>query len=479
MLMPEIDLFSFRRGSVTAPAGCGKTQLIADTLKQHNDVKPVLILTHTNAGKGALEARLARAAVPKSSYRVWTIDSWAIRMISKFPARSGHNPEILKLENAGADYPAIRQAAWGLLSRGDVSDPLHATYSRLIVDEYQDCTLPQHHIIGWAAEVLPTCVLGDPLQAIFGFNEPTVNWEKDVHTQFPLIGVLETPWRWRNANAENLGQWLLGTRALLLEGSPLDLRDAPSEVTWVQLAAAPSEAHLQRMQAARTRAPMPNGTVLVIGDSTSPKGQRQIASQTPGATTIEAVDLRDLTAFGKTFVPGKANSLSVLVNFAAEMMANLGVAELNRRLESLTKGTARKEATDAECAALAYLATPSFGTALEALKAFENAPDVRVYRPEVLHVCKSAMQTAANGECTFYESVVQARERNRHLGRPTTRRAVGSTLLLKGLEADVVVVLNPAAMDARHLYVALTRGAKGLVVCSETPVIDPSRKPNR
>lgn len=98
---------------------------------------------------------------------------------------------------------------------------------------------------------------------------------------------------------------------------------------------------------------------------------------------------------------------------------------------------------------------------------------MRVYRPEVLHVLKGALQTANQGEYTFREAVVRARERNRHLGRPVARRAVGSTLLLKGLEADVAVVLNPAAMDARHLYVALTRGAKRLVVCSATPMLVP------
>lgn len=473
--MPELDLFSVPRGTVTAPAGCGKTQLIADTLKLHAAAKPVLVLTHTNAGKGALEARLARAAVPRSAYRVSTIDSWAIRMISRFPARAGHNPSILRLENPGADYVAIREAAWRLLCQGDVSDALRATYSRLLVDEYQDCTVPQHNIIGWAADVLPTCVLGDPLQAIFGFREPTVNWDSDVHGLFPRLGALETPWRWRNAGAENLGQWLLDARGPLLAGAPLDLRGAPAEVTWVQLAADPSAAHLQRMEAARTNAPAPHGTVLVIGDSTSPKGQQLIASQTPGATAVEAVDLRDLTAFGRSFDPGKAGSLVELVNFSAELMTNLGAAELHRRVESLTKGTARKEATAVEAAALAFLAAPSLGTALEALEAFESAPDVRVYRPEVLHVCKAALRVAASGECTLYEAVVRARERNRHLGRPATKRAVGSTLLLKGLEADVVVVLNPAAMDARHLYVALTRGAKRLVVCSQTPVLAPAR----
>jgi DNA helicase-2/ATP-dependent DNA helicase PcrA len=200
-----------------------------------------------------------------------------------------------------------------------------------------------------------------------------------------------------------------------------------------------------------------------------------VASQTPGATTVEAVDLGDLTTFGRSFDPGKAGSLLVLVDFAVEMMTNLGATEMHRRLESLAKGTARKVASSAESAALAFLTTPSFKTALETLNAFEDTAGVHVYRPEVLHVCKTAMQSAISGECTFYDAVVRARERNRHLGRPTSRRAVGSTLLLKGLEADVVVVLNPAAMNAQHLYVALTRGAKSLVVCSQTPVLTPAR----
>jgi DNA helicase-2/ATP-dependent DNA helicase PcrA len=106
--MLELDLFSISKSSVTAPAGCGKTQLIADSLKAYSGLKPVLVLTHTNAGKGALEARLDSAAVPKSSFRVFTIDSWAIRVISKFPARSGSNDQMLRLENSNRDYPAVR-----------------------------------------------------------------------------------------------------------------------------------------------------------------------------------------------------------------------------------------------------------------------------------------------------------------------------------------------------------------------------------
>jgi DNA helicase-2/ATP-dependent DNA helicase PcrA len=62
-------------------------------------------------------------------------------------------------------------------------------------------------------------------------------------------------------------------------------------------------------------------------------------------------------------------------------------------------------------------------------------------------------------------------KRNRLLGRPLPRRAVGSTQLLKGLEAEVAVVLNTEGMSAQHLYVAMTRGSMKLVVCSASPIL--------
>jgi DNA helicase-2/ATP-dependent DNA helicase PcrA len=61
------------------------------------------------------------------------------------------------------------------------------------------------------------------------------------------------------------------------------------------------------------------------------------------------------------------------------------------------------------------------------------------------------------------------------VGRPLPKRAVGSTLLLKGLEAEAAVILNAGALDARNLYVAMTRGSKALTVCSPSPVLHPAR----
>ncbi len=104
---PEIDLLKVDRGTVTAPAGCGKTHLIADALARHTASKPILVLTHTNAGVAALKGCLDRASVPTSAYRLATIDGWSMRLLTLFPRRSGHDSRILSVSDPRAHYPAI------------------------------------------------------------------------------------------------------------------------------------------------------------------------------------------------------------------------------------------------------------------------------------------------------------------------------------------------------------------------------------
>ncbi|EQM66774.1 UvrD/REP helicase domain protein [Aquipseudomonas alcaligenes OT 69] len=394
-----------------------------------------------------------------------------MRLIAKFPARSGHNPQILQLHQPNTDYPAIREAAMQLLQAGHLAQPLRATYARLLVDEYQDCNVVQHAIVSGLAQVLPTCVLGDPMQAIFDFRgNRLVHWANEVQPLFPAAGELRIPWRWRLAGAENLGQWLLAIRQQLQAGQPVDLRTAPAEVRWVQLNAG-TEVQ-QRLVAARTEAPNAQGSVLIIGDSINVQGRHQLTSQTPGAMAVEAVDLRDLVNFARNFDLQGANALAQLVEFASSVMTGVG-ANLRTRVESLRAGRARTPPTAAEAAAIDFVAAPTLGQALRVIDTLAEQHGARVYRPEVLYCCRSAMQAVVGGAADFLSAAIQARERNRHLARPIARRSVGSTLLLKGLEADVSVVLHPELMTPQNLYVALTRGARHVVVCSPTPILTP------
>lgn len=474
MAAAEIYLLRIDRGLVIAPAGCGKTQHIADALTRHDDSKPVLILTHTNAGVVALRARLDRAGIKPAAYRLLTIDGWAIRLITMFPERAGHNPTIIT--GPRPNYPAIRAAAAGLLKNKHINDVLAASYARLLVDEYQDCSIRQHAVVSFAAQTLPVCVMGDDMQAIFGFGDDALaEWEKHVCKHFPLAGELSTPWRWINANAEPLGAWLLNARKRLLAGTGVDLRTLPDHVTWIRLDGSSSD-HARMLDACRTQPPDGQGSVLIIGESTSPASQRRFASQTPGAVTVEAVDLRDLVTFAGKLDIKADGALAEICSFAEDVMTNVGGADLVRRVSTILRGAERREPSASESAAIDFLNRRTHDRVAALLVELNRETGVRVFRPAVLQACLRALAIAHGPNAkSFYEAAVQMREQNRLVGRPLPRRAVGSTLLLKGLEGEVAVVLNAHDLNAKNLYVALTRGSKRLVVCSQTPVLNPGQ----
>jgi hypothetical protein len=107
--MTEIDLLAIDKGAVVAPAGCGKTHHVLAAAQRHSDRKPLLVLTHTNAGVAALRGRLAKAGVPTSRYQLATIDGWAMRLVRLFPVRSREDPAILEVRNPSSDYLKIRR----------------------------------------------------------------------------------------------------------------------------------------------------------------------------------------------------------------------------------------------------------------------------------------------------------------------------------------------------------------------------------
>jgi hypothetical protein len=154
------------------------------------------------------------------------------------------------------------------------------------------------------------------------------------------------------------------------------------------------------------------------------------------------------------------------------VMTNVGVPDLLRRVGILERGTGRREMSDAERAAIAFKAAPSPASTIELLVEIGKDAGVRAHRPAVLRSAIKALQSCHGSEGnSFYEAAMRSREQNRLLGRPLPKRAVSSTLLLKGLEADVSVILDAGDLNARNLYVAMTRGSKRLVVCSDTPTL--------
>lgn len=362
-----------------------------------------------------------------------------------------------------------------MLKAGHINDVIAASYSRLLVDEYQDCSIRQHAVVYYASAVLPTCIVGDPVQAIFGFgDDPLADWEQHVCAHFAVAKQLNRPWRWINARAEELGHWLLEVRRKLLAHEPIDLRDAPGAVTWVQLDGTAAD-HLKLLEAGRVPPPGGTGSVLIIGESTNPASQQRFAAQIPGAVTVEAVDLRDLVSFARDLDVNAPDALDQIAGFAQSVMTNVGAADLVRRVNTISRGAEHREPSAVEKAALAFQRDRTHGRIADLLVEINKEGGVRAHRPALLRACNRALQMCAGSEGVgFTEAAIRVREQNRFQGRTLPKRAVGSTLLLKGLEAEVAVILNADDLDARNLYVAMTRGSERLTVCSRNAVLSPN-----
>ena len=469
-----VDLLTVDRGAVVAPAGCGKTQLIAEAVARHVGLRPILVLTHTNAGVAALRGRLLNAGVVSKAYRLHTLDGWAMRLVAAFPRRSGIGPTALNLLDPDRDYPRIREAAGQLLRSGHITNILRATFSRVIVDEYQDCTVLQHDVVGQLAQSLPTSVLGDPLQAVFGFGpDPLADWEDDVCATFPVVGELSHPWRWVHAESRALGEWLLGIRGNLLAGEPVDLRTAPASVEWVEL---DGRDDFRVRAATARRRPLNHGDcVIVLLPADRPQLQRGVARRTPGAVTVEAVELMDLIEFGSRLDLSHPSVVRIVLDFAKSVMTGVRVAALETRLGVLRRGTSRSPPSAVEEAAIALENDPTHRNVVLLLRELRSQAGARVFRPTLLGSCVDALQVCVSNGSSLVDATRAVRERYRARGRGLPRRAVGSTLLVKGLEAESVLILDADGLDARNLYVAMTRASKHLVVCSSTPVLHPPR----
>ncbi len=216
------------RAFVIAAAGCGKTHLLSEFVADERTGKQ-LILTHTNAGVAALRHRLTKQGVSSKKYSLGTIAGWSARLALSYPSCSGFIVE----EDLDPDWAMACGAASSVTDSKFGQRILRASYSGVLVDEYQDCTLSQHDLIQSIGRALPCRGVGDPLQSIFGFNEPCVT-EGDIRSSFDMAIPLQHPWRWEGEGANReLGAWLSEARAELISTGSVNVTSS-APVRWVR-----------------------------------------------------------------------------------------------------------------------------------------------------------------------------------------------------------------------------------------------------
>jgi AAA domain-containing protein len=471
-------VLSCRLGSVVAPAGCGKTDCIADVVKAASETGKCLVLTHTLAGVDSLRDRMKEKKISLRRVDLETIAGWSLRFARAFPQRSG----LVVQEPRGQEWSAVYGAAAQLIHGGFITSVLKASYQRVLVDEYQDCTVEQHALIGALSKHLPTCIFGDHLQAIFGFrDEELVDW-KTVTADFPPIGTLSEPWRWKRVRNDKLGRWLIGIRDQLEKSNRVNLATAPVCVSRI----APQSANPQDVLKANISAGWrPNikdsETLIVIGDKASELVRGSLASKLK-CSAIEPVACRTLGDFLGAFgaCAGKSR-LSLVLDFAVKTMTGISKTPFQRRVVRRSEGwRPRNKPTELELAALDVLASDDLLHVLRLLECLRRRPRVVVFRRELLFALQSTLKLVVNGDQSSLEDAAwHVQNKMRHAGRRLAQRSVGSTLLVKGMQFDHAVIVAPEKLGRNDLYVALTRASRTITVVSGTPTLTAKPKPAR
>lgn len=453
------------KGYVIAPAGYGKTYLIALAVKAARHRQ--LILTHTFAGVNSIKTKMAALGVPASKYQVDTIASWSLRLCLAYPMTSAW-----KIENpTSKQWSKLYECCTALLAKKFIRHVVAATYAGVYVDEYQDCSDLQHTLVCALAEFLPCRILGDPMQAIFDFDEgKPVDWNVSVYPTFACLGQLETPWRWEKAGAPKLGAWLKDVRAKLELGQKIDLMNGLPPC--VKRAYTDPQYLASKQYSTLCDLLGHNESVIALhgGDQES-KNKTHLLARTMGGrfSSIEEVEGKELHAFIKKLVAAKTVQEGFLL---ALLFAKKCFTGVDKALTAGTKrGEVAKESKSTKYPLVLQVANAYLNERTTYhLKAFFLAlkanPETSAYRRDLLYRFLSVLKVHIDGEgATLSEAENLYQREMRHMGRPIShRKLIGTTLLVKGLEYDHAVILDADSLDAKDLYVAMTRGSKSLTI---------------
>ncbi len=470
--MDYAEFVSKPKSMVVAPAGYGKTHAIADCLKYTEGKQ--LILTHTHAGVASLKEKIQGQGIGYNQYHVETIDSFAQKYVNAFYCGN----DIPEQDDGKAYYPFIIKKAKDLFEITPIRDVVKATYSGLFVDEYQDCTIAQHDLIKALGCILPTRVLGDHLQGIFGFNgEVLVDFDKDLN-DFEKFPELSEPWRWKDKN-HDLGKSLKGIREQLERRINIDLNLWAAHIEIIQTEESDKHARGSDYNKKIWDLTSEDNILIIHPDSSNLNVRKDFASRFNNVFyLIEAIDSKDFYGFSHEFDNMDSNNIySIIYN----LIPNLFNGTTSRNKWFNQNGIKRKTSKsdrniiepirkDIE----GIKRKTSLSIISKILKQIKNLPDMKCYRNELFSDLCRALEQGEHKGISVYEAMKEIRNIKRRMGRKVSGRCIGTTLLTKGLEFDTVAVLDAHNFKCpKNFYVAITRACRRLIIFTNNNILSP------
>jgi hypothetical protein len=451
-----------RSGFVEAPAGCGKTEAIVETVRTFCDGRQ-LVLTHTHAGVDTLQQRFRKYGVARTKYHVDTIAGWAWGWVRMYPCNSAYGGPLDL-----AEWTEVYVAMCNLLQKDFVRQGILNSYSGVIVDEYQDCTVTMHAVIVELKRLLPCRVLGDDLQGIFGFREEKLIGWSDVRSEFGSdLGALETPHRWIKAGNERLGRWLLRSRDDFRTKREPPYRNGPI----VHRPMRYSDLSKNLIGIVREK----QGRICVIGHKARPfPAGIETSLVNLKFRVLEPNDLSVLQTLVRAICDEEADKKpkSVMAFFKRvfgalepgdqKFFERLLRNERQRVLRGDRRALYEKHQTGVTLHLIADLLEYVGSKPAIACKLKESVSALKC-------IIETHLKTGADIKLLYADEIA----RRKYDNRTNVYRCIGSTLLVKGLEFDHAVILREPDWQKswgthKDVYVALTRGAKSVTLFDVT-----------
>ncbi len=459
--------------TIIAPAGHGKTEMIAEMVKYFEGRH--LLLTHTNAGVDAIEKRLQKHNVPKEKYTVTTIAAFCMRWCASYSHTSDFDNTVLP-PKGGAEakmyYERLYIGTKRIFENEWAGIVLRSTYSGVIVDEYQDCIQQQHEIILTVNKYLPVRVLGDPMQGIFSFAGDLVKWDS---LEFPVVNVNTQPWRWMACNPE-LGVYLMQVRNALLpvlNGRACTIQIDPlnKSITVVSPSAFTGYSHLKELSRFSS----------VVYITRWSHQQLEFCKKIPGVFQYdEKQDCDELFDYAAMFDTNNGINLAInIIEFAAECLSYVK-KELRTYIEKLKVGSTdfNRIAKHSDFREILTAALNNFtkNSILNLLLWFSSNTLFKQYRSELLNEMIRSVKYAIVHEMSIYDAACHVRKDIGLQKKYTGFKFLSSrTLLSKGLEFDCVIIDMTEYLPAKDFYVAMTRAKKKIYIISETNIFNFAR----
>lgn len=462
------------RSLLIAPAGHGKTTLLIKCILRLQMSKNILILTHTHAGIASIKQKMSKERISLKNVSISTITGFAQHIAILF-----YGQKILENQEDKKYFNDIQEKVLCIISLNGVLNIIKRTYSVIFVDEYQDCSISQHKIIETISSVIPTHLLGDPLQAIIRFNDEPVDFSKHLNN-FKEYNFLSIPWRWNNCGNKDLGKSVIKMRKLLLNNSEIELDDS-NEFKGVFFDKHSTEEQNFWPTLGNILLKLKSDSLLILFPPIAECGTtyrakcRQRFDFNHDFELLEAIDDKDFYKCAQTIDSLRCEGGKITGDLLIKLLEAISFNKGDVTEWFSSKGVKHKRTEKEKCNTIKimyenFVQSKSFDALYQIIDYAHTKLKWKYKRPALLNAIKKVLHDYRESSCL--ERMKTYKNKIRIVGRKVKGKCIGNTWLTKGLEFDDVIILDAHKYkDCNNFYVAISRACKNLYIFSKTSTL--------